>query len=274
MAKRKIIEINDDKCTGCGECIPNCHEGALQIIDNKARLISDLFCDGLGACIGHCPTGAMKVVEREAQDYDEKRVMEENIVPKGENTIKAHVNHLKDHGATKFYNQAMEYLKEKEINVDFEEEKKMNDQTPCGCPGAEIKEVKSGSDSSKNAEQVSALKQWPILINLIPASAPFLDNAHLLVSADCTGFACPNYHSKLLHGKVLAVGCPKFDDIEAYQEKFTEMFKQNNIKSVTVALMEVPCCSGLYSAVEEAVAASGKNIPIIKEIIAISGEIL
>ena len=155
MVKRKIIEIDDDKCTGCGDCIPNCHEGALQIIDGKARLISDLFCDGLGACIGHCPTGAMKVVEREAQDYDEKRVMEENIVPKGVNTIKAHMNHLKDHGATKFYNEAVEYLDEKGIKIDLEENK-MKEQTPCSCPGAEIKEVNSSSDSSNNAEQVSA----------------------------------------------------------------------------------------------------------------------
>jgi ferredoxin len=270
MTKRKIIEINEDKCNGCGQCIPNCHEGALQIIDNKARLISDLFCDGLGACVGHCPTGAMKVVEREAEDYNERRVMEENIIPKGMNTIKAHVDHLKDHGATKYYDEAMEVLKEHNIEV---EETKMNDDLPCGCPGTAMKEVNTNEDSSNNADQASALRQWPVQLNLLPPHAPFFDNSHLLVAADCVPFANPNFHSKLLNGKSLVIGCPKLDDIESYQEKLTEIFKQNKIKSVTVAIMEVPCCGGLQMAVEEAVEASGKKIPIIVEVISVSGEI-
>lgn len=272
MVKRKIIEIDDDKCTGCGECVPNCHEGALQIIDNKARLISDLFCDGLGACIGHCPTGAMKVIEREAEDYDERKVMEEHIVPKGENTIRAHINHLKDHGATKFYNEAISYLDEKEIEIDLEENK-MKDDLPCGCPGTAMKEIKPSEDAGDNKEQVSALRQWPVQLNLLPANAPFFDNSHLLIAADCVGFANPNFHSELLHGKSLVVGCPKLDDLEAYQEKFTQIFKNNNIKSVTVAIMEVPCCSGMYSAVEDSIKESGKNIPLIKEVIGIDGKI-
>jgi ferredoxin len=268
--KRKIIEINEDKCTGCSECIPNCHEGALQIIDGKARLISDLFCDGLGNCIGHCPTGAMKIVEREADDYDERRVMEENIVPAGENTIKAHINHLKDHNAMKFYEEAVDYLKEKGIKIELEEAK-MEDKLPCGCPGSAMREVKP--KEKNDVEQSSELRQWPVQIDLLPPHAPFFDNSHLLIAADCVGFANPNFHSQLLHGKSLAVGCPKLDDIQNYQEKFTEIFKQNNIKSVTVAIMEVPCCSGMFNAVEAAVKASGKAIPIIKEVIGIDGSV-
>ena len=192
MVKRKIIEIDEDKCNGCGNCIPNCHEGALQIIDNKARLISDLFCDGLGACIGHCPTGAMKIVEREAEDYDEKRVMKENIVPKGENTIRAHIMHLKEHGATKYYDEAIEYLKDNNVAIPKEEEKMEN--LKCGCPGTAMREVNSREVSNK--EQSSALRQWPVQLNLLPVHAPFFENSHLLVCADCVPFANANFHSE------------------------------------------------------------------------------
>jgi ferredoxin len=273
MAKRDIIEVDEDKCTGCGDCVPNCHEGALQIIDGKARLISDLFCDGLGACIGHCPTGAMKIVEREAEDYDERRVMEENIVPKGENTIRAHVNHLKDHGATKFYDEAIAYLDEKGIKVDLEE-KKMGEKLACGCPGTAMKEINSGCGSeSGSSDNTSALRQWPVQLSLLPPHASFFDNSHLLVAADCVGFANPNFHSELLHGKSIVIGCPKLDNLAEYTQKLTEIFKQNNVKSVTVAIMEVPCCFGMYAAVEEAVKASGKNVPIIKEVVGVDGAI-
>ncbi len=272
MSKRNIIEIDDDKCDGCGLCVPNCHEGALQIIDSKARLISDLFCDGLGACVGYCPRDAMKVIEREAEDYDERRVMKENIVPKGENTIKAHINHLKDHGATKFYNEAVSYLEEKGIKIDLEENK-MENKLPCGCPGTAMKEINPITDATNNSEQVSALRQWPVQLNLLPPHTPFFDNSHLLIAADCVAFANPNFHAKLLHGKSLAIGCPKLDDIEAYQEKFIEIFKQNNVKSVTVAIMEVPCCTGLFNAVEAAVDKSSKKIPVIKEVISVNGDI-
>jgi ferredoxin len=272
--KRKIVKIDEDKCNGCGLCIPNCHEGALQMIDNKARLISDLFCDGLGNCLGHCPKGAITIEEREAEPYDEKKTMEDNIVPKGKNTIIAHVKHLKEHGATEYYNEAIEYLKEKGIDVpELTEENKMKDDIPCGCPGTAMREVNNESNASSNSEQTSALRQWPVQLNLLPPQAPFFDNSHLLVAADCVPFANPNFHSKLLNGKSLVIGCPKLDDIGAYQEKLTDIFKNNKIKSVTVAIMEVPCCSGLYSAVQAAVEASGKEIPIIKEVIGVNGEI-
>lgn len=270
MTTRKIIKIDEEKCNGCGICIPNCPEGALQIIDGKARLVSDLSCDGLGACIGHCPRGAIEIEEREAEDYDEKEVMK-NIVKQGKNTIKAHLKHLKDHNQTKFLDQAIEFLKEKNIKNPLEVDT-MSSQ--CGCPGAAIREVKNEDNADKNTEQNSALKQWPVQLKLLPPTAPFFDNSHLLVSADCVPFANANFHSEFLHGKSLTVGCPKLDDIEEYKEKLTEIFKSNNVKSVTVAIMEVPCCFGLYNAVEEAIEDSGKNIPLIKETVSLSGEIM
>jgi NAD-dependent dihydropyrimidine dehydrogenase PreA subunit len=272
MVKRKIIKIDSDKCNGCGLCIPNCPEGALQIIDNKARLVSDLSCDGLGACIGHCPEGAIEIEEREAEEYDERKVME-TIVTQGDNTIKAHLKHLKDHKQEKYLAQAKEFLKEKNIEIKDEEEKMI--ETPCGCPGAAVRETKkeTSSDNTEIKTENSALEQWPVQLHLLPPTAPFFDNAHLLVAADCTPFASGEFHSKLLHGKSLAIGCPKLDDVGAYEEKLTEIFKQNNVKSVTVAIMEVPCCQGLLTTVENAIEASGKNIPLIKEVVTLNGAI-
>lgn len=271
MVKRKIIRIDEEKCNGCGQCVPNCKEGALQIIDKKARLISDLFCDGLGACIGHCPEGAISIEEREAEPYDERKTMIENIIPAGKNTIKAHLEHLKEHNQKEYLKQAFDTIKEEGIEIPDMEEPKM--ETQCGCPGAALREVNTDSDAADNAEQASALRQWPVQLNLLPPQAPFFENSHLLVAADCVPFANPNFHSKLLNGKSLVIGCPKLDDIGAYQEKLTEIFKNNKIKSVTVAIMEVPCCHGLYAAVEAAVEASGKKIPVIQEIIGVNGEI-
>jgi len=214
MVKRKIIKINEEKCNGCGLCIPNCPEGALQIIDNKARLISDLFCDGLGACIGHCPENAITTEEREAEPYDEKKVME-NIVKHGENTIKAHLLHLKEHNETKYLKEAIEFLKEKKNEIPMEDDK-MEHANFGGCPGAALREVNKDTNASDNSKQASALRQWPVQLNLLPPQAQFFENSHLLVSADCVPFANANFHSKLLNGKSLVIGCPKLDDIEAY----------------------------------------------------------
>jgi len=269
MVKRKIIKIDEEKCNGCGLCVPNCKEGALQIIDRKARLISDLFCDGLGACIGHCPEEAITIEEREAQPYDERKTMLENIIPAGKNTIKAHLEHLKEHKQGEYLKQALDILKEKGIEIPDLEDEKMKEDLPCGCPGTAMREVNTGADVGSNTEQASALRQWPVQLGLLPPQAPFFDNSHLLVAADCVPFANANFHSKLLNGKSLVIGCPKLDDISAYQEKITEIFKNNKIKSVTVAIMEVPCCHGLYAAVEEAVKDSGKKIPIIKEVVGV-----
>jgi ferredoxin len=280
MAKRSIIQIDEPKCNGCGNCIPNCPEGALQIIDNKARLVSDLFCDGLGACIGHCPQGAIKVIEREADPYDERKVMA-NIVKQGPNTIKAHLQHLKDHGADDYFKQAVDYLKENNMENPLEEGKESQDKKPdlpCGCPGSMMRDMRDKPATGQTPQtgksgQESELRQWPVQLTLAPPSAPYFDGADLLITADCVPFAYASFHSDLLAGKTLVVGCPKLDDIDSYTGKLTQIIKMNNIKSITVAIMEVPCCRGLLSTVEQALKESGKNIPIEHKIIGISGQI-
>ncbi|MFC1576635.1 ATP-binding protein [Candidatus Omnitrophota bacterium] len=274
MAKRKIIKIDEKKCNGCGLCIPNCPEGALQIIDKKARLISDLFCDGLGACIGHCPEGAIATEDREAEPYSEKKVME-NIVKQGKNVIKAHLEHLKDHGETKFLNEALDVLKEKGIENPLPEESSEK-KLPCGCPGTKVMDFTQKEGTKKNAKPAlggaSELRQWPVQIKLVPPFAPYLNDADLLIAADCVAFAYADFHGDLLRGKVLLVGCPKLDDAAFYKEKITQILKNNNIKSVTAAHMEVPCCFGLINIVKEALAASGKSIPLEDVTISIKGE--
>ena len=286
MAKREIITIDEEKCNGCGSCVPGCPEGALQIIDDKARLISDLFCDGLGACIGDCPEDAISIIEREAEPYDEVRVME-NIVKQGENTIKAHLEHLKNHGETGFLKQATDYLEENGIENPLEKEVKADqaagaeaneDKLPCGCPGSKVMDLRdddrTDADSGDTAvKQKTELRQWPVQIHLVPVNAPYFDNADLLITADCVPFAHANFHRDLLKGKILLIGCPKLDDAGFYKDKITEILKENNIKSVTIAHMEVPCCFGLVKLVNEALTESGKDIPIDDITIKVNGEI-
>jgi len=251
MTKRKIIRIDEDKCNGCGLCIPNCPEGALQIIDGKARLISDLFCDGLGACIGHCPKGAIHIEEREAGPYDEKKVME-NIIKQGKNVIIAHLKHLKEHSEFGYLKEAMDYLMVKGIKIRPSDLLAAEHLHSGVCPGS--------------------LKTWPVQLKLVPAFAPFLNGADVLIAADCVPFAYADFHDDLLKGKVLLVGCPKLDDTAYYKEKISQMLKNNDIKSITYAHMEVPCCFGLLPVIKEAIAGSGKNIPFNDVTISIKGE--
>ncbi len=283
MAEREIIKIDEDKCTGCALCIPNCPEGALQVIDGKARLISDLFCDGLGACIGHCPEDAIEVEKREAEPYDERKVME-NVVKQGDNVIKAHLLHLKGHGQAEFLGQAVAYLKEKGLKVPGLE-RGLEEEAACahaqaahahagGCPGAAMLDMREGKDpaGAGGGAQPSQLRQWPVQIKLVPPNAPYFNDADLLIAADCVPFADANFHGNLLKGKILLVGCPKLDDVEFYQEKITEILKQNTVRSVTCAHMEVPCCYGLVNAVQAAVAASGKDIEMEDVTVTIRGD--
>lgn len=273
MAKRSIIKIDEAKCNGCGLCIPNCPEGALQIIDGKARLISDLFCDGLGACIGHCPEGAITIEEREASPYDEKKVMA-NIVKQGKNVIKAHLEHLKGHGEHKYLKQALDYLKENGTELPLEEES--SPHAHGGCPGSQVMDFrnkKAAAAKHKSAARLeSNLENWPVQIRLVPVLAPYLDGADLLIAADCVPFACANFHEELLKGKILLVGCPKLDDIEFYKEKISQIVKNNNIKAITYVRMEVPCCSGLIPVIKTAIADSGKDIPFKEIVIGIKGQ--
>jgi Pyruvate/2-oxoacid:ferredoxin oxidoreductase delta subunit len=276
MAKRKIINIDEKKCNGCGLCIPNCPEGAIQIIDGKARLVSDLFCDGLGACLGHCPEGAIAIEEREAQVYDERRVME-NIVKAGPNTIKAHLGHLRDHNEQTYLEEALDYLKEKNITIKEEMEDHMAHHGG-GCPGTQMVDNRNEQSAAGSGRQVSVgseLRQWPIQLHLLNPHATYFQNADLLIAADCVAFSFGNFHQRFLKGKTLVILCPKLDDgLDSYMEKMTSIFKDNNIKSVTVAHMEVPCCSGTLQLVEDALKKSGKNIVIKEYTVSLEGEII
>jgi NAD-dependent dihydropyrimidine dehydrogenase PreA subunit len=272
--RRKIIEIDEELCTGCGLCLPECPEGALQIIDGKARLVSDLFCDGLGACVGFCPEGAMTVVEREAGEYDERTVMA-NIARQGANTIAAHLEHLRDHGETELYAEALDYLREEGIDIPAHGTEP--DPIPCGCPGSLSREIERPAEDEPAAGPalpgVSRLTHWPVQIMLLPPRAPYFKDADLLLTADCVPFAYPTFHEDLLKDKVLLVGCPKLDDAGFYREKMTAIVSDNEIRSITIVHMEVPCCFGLPALAKEAVQASGRRIPFHDITITVDGTI-
>ena len=221
--KRRIIEIDQDKCNGCGACAAACHEGAIAMVDGKARLMRDDYCDGLGDCLPTCPTGAITFVEREAAAYDEQAVMENKQ------------RKMRKEGMT----------------------------LPCGCPGSQSRQIQhaeGGSTEMPRIEQTSRLSQWPVQIKLVPVNAPYFDGARLLIAADCTAYAYAAFHERFIKGHITLVGCPKLDSVD-YSEKLTEIIRENNIKSVTVVRMEVPCCGGLELAAKKALQQSGKFIP-------------
>ena len=275
--KRKIIEIKEDLCNGCGDCIPNCPEGALQVIDGKVRLISDLFCDGLGACIGHCPTGAIEVVEREAQSYDERRVMQ-NIIKQGAGTIKAHLEHLQDHGETEMLETALKVLAENNLENPLNKSHKPGSHSFGGCPGSRTVDMRKDVDKPRSAGADvnigSELRQWPVQLTLVNPNAPYFENSELLVAADCVPFAYANFHQKFLKDKAVVIFCPKLDtNLDEYTEKLAAIFTNRNVKSVTVLNMEVPCCFGTGKIVSDAIRRSGKTIPLANAIITLQGEI-
>jgi Pyruvate/2-oxoacid:ferredoxin oxidoreductase delta subunit len=302
--KRKIISIDETKCTGCGQCIPDCPEGALQLIDGKARLVSDLFCDGLGACIGTCPEGAISIVEREAVPYDEKTVMA-TITKQGVPVIRAHLEHLLDHGQKDLYDTAIEYLIENTIPIPDHDtsagpKKAAQDRQPvehnppasgkcspgltahpfAGCPGSAARSIsREGGDRGMPrqpaaGQTASELRQWPVQLALLNPAALYFDNADLLVSADCVPFAYPGFHEEFLKGRILIIFCPKLDaDIDGYIEKLTEIFTRHTIRSITVARMEVPCCGGVRYVVEKALEKAGKKIPFEEKKITIEGNV-
>jgi ferredoxin len=277
--KREIIKIDEKLCNGCGNCVPGCPEGALQIIDGKARLVSDLFCDGLGACIGECPTGAITIEEREAEAYDEYKVME-NIIKQGDNTIKAHIKHLKEHNEMKYLHTAMQCLKDN--NIDIEPYKKIihaeQSKMHLGCPGSKVIDLKVEKQSINIKDSIkigSELQNWPIQLHLLNPNAPYLENADLVIAADCVAFSYRNFHGRFLKNKILTIFCPKLDQtISNYVDKLTHIFEEKNIKSITLVHMEVPCCFGIESVVKQALEKSKKNIIIHKYTISLQGEII
>ena len=271
--KRDVIKINEEKCTGCGECIPGCPEGALQVIEGKARLISDLFCDGLGACIGNCPQGAIEIEQREAEPYDENKVMK-NIIRGGPSVIVAHLKHLSDHGQKDLLNQAIDFLKEKNIDIpDYEE----GGSFECACPGSMAVDL-SQKPETENEPQIRVspeLRNWPVQLQLLNPNAPYFKNANLLISADCAPFAYANFHQEFLKDKVLIIFCPKLDKtIEMYVDKLTEIFEKQDVNSISIVHMEVPCCSGIEVIVRRALEKAQKDIPVKDYTISISGEII
>ena len=246
---RKIIEIDEELCDGCGQCVPACDEGAIQIINGKAKVVAEKYCDGLGACLGDCPQGAISIIEREAEDFDPEAVEE--------------------------------YLKNRD-NTNQTTEKSSTDAPEtlaCGCPSTQMQSFSSCSCNDTQEipggrAPASALGHWPVQIRLIPAHAPFLNNADILILADCAAVAYAALHQELLGDRVVMMGCPKFDDLPDYEERFTEMFTKNEIKSVTVVTMEVPCCSGLPVAVKNALQKAGKISPLKEMVINLKGEVL
>ncbi|MGZ7068869.1 MAG: ATP-binding protein [Methanobacterium sp.] len=271
--KRDVIKINEEKCTGCGECIPGCPEGALQVIDEKARLISDLFCDGLGACIGNCKQGAIEVESREAEPYDEYKVME-NIIKAGPNVIAAHLRHLYDHSQSDLLSQAEKFLNENNIKIpDYKGEKTFE----CSCPGSMSKDLSDERIESIGEPQIlsAELRNWPVQLQLLNPNAPYLKNADLLISADCAPFAYANFHQRFLKDKVLIILCPKLDKtIDQYVDKLSEIFQKQDINSISIVHMEVPCCSGIEVIVKRALEKASKNIIIKDYTISINGEII
>jgi ferredoxin len=279
--KRKIIHIDDILCNGCGQCIPNCPEGALQMIDGKARLISDLFCDGLGACIGECPVGAITIEEREAEAYDERRVME-NVIAQGEGVIRAHLEHLQEHGEQEYLAQAMAVLEEKQVEVELPVANHAPQQAHAahhvgGCPGAQVRDfqVESGSADIDTPAAPSQLRQWPVQLHLVPPSAPYFKDADVLLAADCVAYAHGDFHRQFLQGRRLAIACPKLDaNQEIYLDKLKALIDFAGIRSLTVLTMEVPCCRGLLQLARKAAAESERKIPIQWQEIGVQGDVL
>lgn len=226
---RKIINIDEEKCNGCGACVSACHEGAIGLIDGKAKLLRDDYCDGLGDCLPTCPTGAITFVQREAADYDEKAVIENKLKQQAAN----HHN---------------------------------------GCPGSRLSRIVHNHGVQKDVQSESRLSQWPVQIKLVPVNAPYFDGADLLIAADCTAFAYGNFHNDFIKDKITLIGCPKLDSVD-YSEKLTAILAVNNIKSVSVVRMEVPCCGGIQAAVQKAIEASGKAIPMNVTVISTDGKI-
>lgn len=296
--KRDILKIDEELCNGCGQCVPNCHEGALQVIDGKVRLVSELMCDGLGACVGYCPEGAITIEAREAEPYSEVRVMEQ-MKDKGKNTVIAHLKHLKDHGETGFLQEGVSYLKvhsaELKFNLDevvtevhnhghgvFTQKQVLHHSNEFknegGCPGSRtmvFEKPYENEVASSAADQPSELRQWPVQMHLVNPNAPYFRNADLLLAADCVAFSLGGFHRKHLKGKSLAIACPKLDHgIDSYIEKLTTMIDIAKLNTITVMMMEVPCCGGLLQMVKTALGNASRKVPVRKIIVGINGELL
>jgi NAD-dependent dihydropyrimidine dehydrogenase PreA subunit len=298
---REMVKIDEELCNGCGDCIPNCHEGALQIIDDKARLISDLLCDGLGACIGHCPMDAITIEKREAEAYNETKVME-IMVEKGKNTVIAHLKHLKDHNETAYLKEGVHFLRANAEKIKFNVDEIISEvhnhgkpqathATPSkhhhakqmmhsggGCPGSQAIsfEPKGMSmDSTKMVSGKSELRQWPVQMHLINPGASYFQGADIVIAADCVAFSMGNFHQEYLKGRSLAIACPKLDSgQDSYVQKMIALIDQSKVNTITVMIMTVPCCGGLLQMVKMAAAQATRKVPIKAAVVSVEGEVV
>ncbi|HUW69186.1 MAG TPA: 4Fe-4S dicluster domain-containing protein [bacterium] len=286
MATRTVIEIDEQKCDGCGICTTGCHEGALRIIDGKARLVGESLCDGLGACIGECPRGALTTVERDVEAYDERRVIE-HILPKGMATLAAHLEHLASHGQDSWHAQAVKVLNEKNIAIPVSPVRKLGVFQPLraessaphgidngmsgGCTASAAMAFgpsTSAPGSSSPGAMTTRLEQWPVQLHLINPRAPYFNGADLLIAADCTAYACGAFHQVLMAGRRLIIACPKLDSgKEVYIDKIRALVREAGVASITIAIMNVACCSGLKRLVNEALSNIEHNVPIATVVI-------
>ncbi|MFH2094639.1 MAG: 4Fe-4S binding protein [Bacteroidota bacterium] len=285
--EREIVKINEELCDGCGLCVPNCHEGALQVIDGKVRLVSDLMCDGLGACIGHCPQGAITIEKREAEPYNEEKVMAE-MVSKGKNTVIAHLKHLKEHGEHCFLKQGVKYLVDHATELDFsikevtsEVHNSQAEPVSChsgGCPGSasmSFAKHEGISNDPQAGEVKSELTHWPVQLHLINPEAYHFKSSDLVLAADCVAFSLGDFHRKYLKGKTLAIACPKLDQgIDVYVNKIRSLIDDAKINTLTVLMMEVPCCSGLLKIASIAVKQASRKVPVKAIVVGIKGEVI
>jgi NAD-dependent dihydropyrimidine dehydrogenase PreA subunit len=279
--KRTVIKIDEEKCSGCGECVNGCHEGALQMIDGKARLVSELYCDGLGACIGTCPEGAIILEEREAEPYSETSVMK-RIFRQGDKVILAHLKHLKDHNEMDYFSEGIKFLEDNSIKINLSSLTKIeinpigniNNNQTGGCPGSKEQSFGSGNNEVQIFGQ-SELTHWPIQLHLANPSAGHFIGSDLLIAADCVPFSIPDFHNRFLKGKKLVIACPKLDiNKEVYVEKLKVLIEETKINTINVVIMEVPCCGSLLKLAELAAESSLRKVPIKFIVVGIKGDII
>ncbi len=285
---REIVKIDEELCDGCGDCIPNCVEGALQIIDGKARLISELMCDGLGACLGHCPQDAITIEKREAEDYDEVVVITQ-MISSGKATVFAHLKHLQEHGETDFLQQALTYIKGNRESMPFEISEvhellhgEKNESTQqvgagCGCAGSATQtfDVAGLKMAAPVGEVPSTLTHWPVQMHLINPAASYFNGADLLMAADCAGFAYGNFHEDFIKGRKMVIACPKLDQgTDIYVQKLVQLIDESRVNTITTVIMEVPCCGGLSQMVKMATQMASRKVPVKEVIISTRGKVL
>ncbi|MGL5914232.1 MAG: ATP-binding protein [Bacteroidales bacterium] len=275
--KRNIIAINSEICNGCGICVESCHEGALQIIDGKAKIVSEFYCDGLGVCIRDCPVGAITIEERKAEAYDEVAVIQ-RIMKKGEKAMLAHLKHLKNHNKNTFLTQGLQFIEKQELNIDTHSLNAEEPKMACNCPSSMPSSFTAPSVQLLlpiKTQNSSQLTHWPVQLHLLNPIATYFTDADVLLAADCTAFACSNFHQQFLAEKKLAIACPKLDsNKEVYIEKLMTMFESSSINTLTVVIMEVPCCGSLIQLVQMAAQQAKRSVPIKRVIISVQGDLV